>query len=196
MGKDHPTDGPDAAFSELRSERLVLRRFRTQDAASLATYRSDPEIARYQGWRAPFPHEQAASFVASLSDSDPDTPGAWFQLALEEIATGMHVGDVGLGTDEDGRTATVGITLTQAAQGRGLATEALTMLLDYLFFERHKHRVVADCDPRNHAVVALLERIGMRREAHHVENYWDGTGWTDEYVYAVLADEWHAARRP
>lgn len=171
-----------------------MRRFRPEDAATLAAYRSDPEVARHQGWHAPFPVEQAEGFVASLGDEHPDTPGEWFQLALEELATGQHVGDVGLHTDADGRTATIGITLARPAQGRGLATEALVLLLDYLVRERGKHRVIADCDPRNHAVVALLERVGMRREAHHRESYWDGTAWTDEYVYAVLADEWRDIR--
>ncbi len=189
-----PPRGPDTAFSQRRSQRLVIRRFRAADVASLAAYRSDPEVARHQGWQAPYPREVAASFVASLAGDDPDTPGEWSQLALEEVASGTHVGDVGFHADEDGRTARIGITLARAAHGRGLATEALTMLLDYLFLERHKHRVVADCDPRNDAVVALLERIGMRREAHHIASFRDGDTWTDEYVYALLADEWTAVR--
>lgn len=190
---DIPT-GPDTAFRTRRSARLVLRRFRPEDAASFAAYRSDPEVARYQGWDAPYLPDEARRFVAGLATEHPDTPDAWYQLALEELATGQHVGDVGLHTDEDGRTATFGITLRRDAQGRGLATEALALLLDYLFLERGKHRVIADCDPRNHAVVALLERVGMRREAHHLASWWDGTTWTDEYVYAVLDHEWHGVR--
>ena len=186
---------PDTAFTERRSARVALRRFRPEDAATLAAYRSDPEVARHQGWHPPFHVEQAERFIASLDGEHPDTPGVWFQLALVELTTGSHVGDVGLHVDDDGRTATVGITLARQAQGRGLATEAVTLLLDYLFLERGKHRVIADCDPRNHAVVALLERVGMRREAHHRESHWDGTAWTDEDVYAVLAGEWRDVRR-
>ncbi len=193
MHHDAPT-GPDAAFTERRSPRLCMRRFRPADAATLSAYRSDPEVARHQSWHAPFPVEDAERFVASLGQDHPDTPGEWFQLALVEVATDEHVGDVGLHTDEDGRTATVGITLARSAQGRGLATEALVLLLDYLLVERGKHRVIADCDPRNEPVVALLERVGMRREAHHLASYWDGSTWTDEFVYAVLDDEWHRIR--
>ena len=188
------TTDADTTFTERQSQRLRLRRFRPEDAATLAAYRSDPEVARHQSWHAPFPVEAAERFIASLEQDHPDTPGEWFQLALVELSTGEHVGDVGLHTDEDGRTATVGITLARSAQGRGLATEALTLLLDYLFVERGKHRVMADCDPRNEPVVALLERVGMRREAHHLASYWDGSTWTDEFVYAVLSEEWHRLR--
>jgi RimJ/RimL family protein N-acetyltransferase len=45
---------PDDAFDEHTTERLVIRRFRAEDAATLAAYRSDPAVARYQSWDIPF----------------------------------------------------------------------------------------------------------------------------------------------
>lgn len=75
------------------------------------------------------------------------------------------------------------------------ATEALRLLLDYLLVDRRKHRIIGECDPRNAEVARLLERVGMRREAHHGHSYWDGSGWTDEYVYAILAHEWQRPDR-
>ena len=183
----------DTGFTELHTERLVLRRFRAADAATLAAYRSDPGVARYQGWDAPFTAEQANSFIAALADTHPDTPGEWFQLAV--TASGIHIGDVGICVDVDEpRLARVGFTLASDAHGQGYATEAVTAALDYLF-GRGKHRVSAECDPRNGASVALLERLGMRREAHHRSSArWKGE-WTDEYVYAVLASEWSARHK-
>jgi len=53
---------PDEAFSELRSERLELQRFRPDDLAAFVAYRSDPAVARYQGWAMPFPLEAGASW--------------------------------------------------------------------------------------------------------------------------------------
>src|SRR4051812_8542004 len=58
-------------------------------------------------------------------------------------------------------------TLAAEAQGHGYATEALRTVISLLFPEHDVHRVRADCDTRNDHSVALLERIGMRREAHH-----------------------------
>jgi aminoglycoside 6'-N-acetyltransferase len=186
----------DVGFATLRTARLTLRRFRAEDAAALAAYRSDPEVARYQGWEPPFLEEQAAAFIASLEATHPDTPGEWFQLAVTERPSDALIGDIGIGPDgDDHRLARIGFTLASAHQGRGLATEAVTAVLDHLFRARGKHRVAADCDVRNTASVALLERVGMRREAHHLASAWWQGEWTDEYVYAVLAEEW-LARHP
>jgi aminoglycoside 6'-N-acetyltransferase len=88
------------------------------------------------------------------------------------------------------------VTLATSARGRGYASEAVAWLLDYLFSERGKHRVTADCDVRNDEVVALLDRLGMRREAHHLQSAWWKGEWVDEYVYAILADEWLKRRSP
>ena len=52
------------------------------------------------------------------------------------------------------------------------------------------HRVFGQIDARNTASARVLERLGMRREAHLVENEWVKGEWTDEVIYAVLAAEW------
>lgn len=181
----------ETEFTLLRTARLVLRRFRPDDAAAFAAYRSDPEVARYQGWDAPFPIEAAKHFVTAMATARPDAPGGWFQIAVEH--DGRLVGDVAVHTDAgDPRLARIGFTLAAAEQGHGFATEAVRAVLAYLF-DRGTHRVSADCDARNAASAALLERVGMRREAHHRRSAWWKGEWTDEYVYAVLADEWAAS---
>jgi CubicO group peptidase (beta-lactamase class C family)/RimJ/RimL family protein N-acetyltransferase len=191
-----PLAGRDERYRAIRTPRLVIRRFRPADAASLAAYRSDPAVARYQGWDVPFTEDQARRFIGSLEGAHPDTPGEWFQFAVTIAATGEHLGDVAAYVDaEDPGTARVGFTIAPAHQGHGYATEALTALLDYLIVERGKRRVVADVDPRNLASVAVLERVGMRREAHHRQNVWWKGELTDEYVYAVLVSDW-IPRRP
>jgi RimJ/RimL family protein N-acetyltransferase len=182
---------PDSSFTSLRTSRLLVRRFRASDAATLAAYRSDPDVARYQGWTVPYTQEAAERFVVALDDQHPGTPGDWFKFAVEERATGTHLGDLALHTHDDPRVATVGVTFAAAARGRGYATEALGALLDHLFTVRRLHRVIADCDPRNHAAIALLRRLGFRHEGHHLASYWDATeGWLDEDLFALLADEW------
>jgi len=181
---------PDSRFESLVTDRLTIRRFQVTDVLAFAAYRSVPEIARYQSWDTPFSEERARRFVAAQAASHPDTPDEWFQFAVTETATGRLVGDVAAAPESDHRTARIGFTLAPEAQGHGFATEAVTGLLGYLFDTRGKHRVVADGDPRNVASVALLKRVGMRREAHHLQSVWWNGEWTDEFVYAVLADEW------
>jgi aminoglycoside 6'-N-acetyltransferase len=188
---------PDEAFDEQTTDRLAIRRFRIDDAATLAAYRSDPAVARYQSWDIPFPQAQARSFIEGIQTTNPDTPGEWFQFAVVEAATGTHIGDLAARIDaDDPRLATIGITMAISAQGQGYASEAATWLLDYLLLDRRKHRVTADCDTRNSNAVALLEHLRIRREGHHSQSAWWKGEWVDEYVYAILAREWSERRSP
>ncbi|MCW2947645.1 MAG: GCN5-related N-acetyltransferase, partial [Actinoallomurus sp.] len=79
--------------------------------------------------------------------------------------------------------------------GRGYATEAAEVVLRLGFEELGLHRIVGRLDGRNTASARVLERLGLRREAHFVQNELVKGEWTDEVVYAMLADEWRA-RRP
>lgn len=194
-GVDVMKPHPDDAFDEHTTDRLVIRRFRAEDAATLAAYRSDPAVARYQSWDVPFSQAQARSFIESLENASPDTPGEWFQFAVVEAATGIHIGDLAAHVDaDDPRLATIGITMATSAQGKGYANEAAAWLLDYLLLNRRKHRVTADCDTRNSHAVALLEHLRLRREGHHLQSAWWKGEWVDEFVYAILAREWSEGR--
>jgi RimJ/RimL family protein N-acetyltransferase len=182
---------PDAAFTRLTTDRLVLRRFRDDDLDAFVAYRSDPEVARYQSWDAPYPPAEARRFLDSLRAADPDTPGEWFQFAVALGGDDRLIGDcAALVLPGDPGQAQIGFSLARAAQGRGYATEAVRRLLDYLLLERGKHRVTAGCDDRNLRSAALLERVGMRREGHLLESAWSKGEWTNDLVYAVLRREW------
>ena len=189
----HDRPGPDTGFTALRTARLVLRRFTAADLPAFVAYRSDPEIARYQGWEAPYPVERAQRMLAELALEHPDTPGRWFQFAVALAATDELLGDCGAFVPLDQPCqAEVGFTFAAAHQGRGYATEAVRRLLDYLFLDRAKHRVVASCDDRNARSAALLRRVGMRREGVLRQGVWAKGEWTDEELYAVLAQEWRS----
>jgi RimJ/RimL family protein N-acetyltransferase len=54
------------------------------------------------------------------------------------------------------------------------------------------HRVIGRCDALNAPSARLLERLGMRREAHFVHNEIFKGRWGDEYVYAILDHEWRS----
>lgn len=81
-----------------------------------------------------------------------------------------------------------------AFQGRGYATEAVARMLEHLFDEKGLHRVSAECDTRNGASARLLEHLGFRREAHLRSSTWSKGEWCDDYLYALLADEWSRVR--
>jgi aminoglycoside 6'-N-acetyltransferase len=182
---------PDGAFTELVGQRLILRRFSSGDAAAFAAYRTIPEVARYQGWDAPYSLERAEQFVRDLAGTDPDTPGEWFQFAVAARSDGTLLGDCGAGVRlDDPRQAEIGFTIAPAHQGNGYAAEAVRALVGYLFRDRGKHRVTASCDARNTASAKVLRRAGFLLEGHLRESTWAKGEWTDDLLFAVLERDW------
>ena len=77
----------------LETERLIMRAFQDKDILDFAEYRSDPDVAQYQGWDAPYSVEKAAEFIAENKVICPGTPGEWHQIALELKDGGNLIGD-------------------------------------------------------------------------------------------------------
>jgi ribosomal-protein-alanine N-acetyltransferase len=174
-----------------RTARLQLRPFQTADIAAFGAYRAEPEVARFQSWE-PYTAAQAAEFVAGQTGvAIPGAPGTWVQIGIALAGTDELIGDCALclAADEP-RNAEIGITLAPQHQGRGYATEALRALLTYCFAELKLHRVMAVTDCLNQGSVKLLARVGMRQEAHFRQNIWFKGAWGDEYVYAMLREDW------
>lgn len=168
--------------------RLRLRAFEPADAPTFAAYRSDPDVARYQGWDTPYTLAAAQRFIAGMAEMTGPVPGEWVQIAVDH--DGALVGDVAVGLSADGRIATIGYTLAADAQGRGLASEAVGAVVDRLFGERGVHRVEASLDPRNLASARLVESLGFEREGVAVDAVWTATdGWTDDARYGLTRDQ-------
>jgi RimJ/RimL family protein N-acetyltransferase len=174
----------------LLTPRLIIRRLEPSDAEAMFRYRSDPVISSCQNWE-PGSVEEVRTFIAGLAKIDVDTPGRWCQVGLFLRDSGEMVGDCGIHAHpEDPGQTEVGITLARSFHRRGLGTEALRAVLGYLFTTLGKHRVFASVDPANAPSLAMLERVGMRREAHFVESLWFKGRWADDVVYAMLSREY------
>ena len=181
----------------LETERLFIRPFKDSDLDSVLAYRNDPEVARYQGWDIPYPREKAIKWVTNPDVIVPTEPGERFKAALELKATQEMIGDLGfILSEDDPRQAHFGYSLTQAHWHKGYATEACNQLLTFLFDERNLHRVKAESDVLNEKSWRLLERLGFRREAYFVENFWFKGAYASEYHYAMLKREWDERKTP
>ena len=174
----------------LHSRRLILRHFTDADLQPFLGYRNDPEVARYQSWDGCSMGE-ATAFIRIQKSMQWGIPGQWLQIAIALRETNLLIGDCALQVQEnDVRQATIGVTLARSHQGFGFAREALSSLLDYVFFELGLHRVSANTDPQNRPAWTLFERLGLRREAHLSQSLWFKGRWADEYLYAVLRQDW------
>jgi aminoglycoside 6'-N-acetyltransferase len=155
----------------------------------LAAHRSDPEIARYVHWTPPYTTDQARELIERTPWRDGMKAGDGAMIAVER--DGVVVGDCAFQLlAGDVRQASIGFTVHRPHQGHGYATEAVRGLLRHLFTRLRLHRVVAECGADNLASSRVLERVGMRREAHFIENVFFKGAWASEYHYAMLEREW------
>lgn len=181
---------PVTRFAPRLTSRLCLRDFTAADVARFAGYRAEPEVARYQSW-SDFALEDAEAFLRQQSTAEFGRSGTWYQVAIADRASDVLLGDLALHfLASDARQFELGFTLSPAAQGRGIASEAVRSILDLLFAERGMHRAIAVVDARNAAAAQLLRAVGFRQEAHHRQNIFFKGAWGDEWVFAMLAEEW------
>lgn len=182
---------------EFHTPRLLIRGLKDGDAGAIHAYRALPDVARYQSWEV-YTLEEAAALVAEQQRAVADTPGTWLQLAfvLREPGeargelSGELIGDCGVHFLADRDQVEVGFTLSPTHQGKGLATEAMSAVLAWLFGELKKHRVIGMTDLRNQPAARLFRRLGFREEGRLIEHAMYKGEWVSEYLFAMLGREW------
>lgn len=174
----------------LTTARLLLREYRDSDFAAIRAYDSDPLVQQYCGavtiteqetwaylqqtkrWAGEQPRTRYPFAVARLED---DGVIGWAPLAIRDLSL---------------REAEIGWTINRRFWGQGYATEAGRCLLRFGFGALNLHRIYAICRVENQASWRVMEKLGMRREAHYKEVEWTDGAWRDQYRYAFLDHEW------
>lgn len=177
---------------ELKTKRLTIRPVKLSDAEDLFVYRSNPAVSTFlsaiHGSLA-----ETKEFITQGA-SEINTQGTWFQLALLETENQQLVGDVGLHfleRDPLNAQVEIGYTLDEPYWGKGYAKEALSRIIEFLFTDLKKHRIIAGIDPRNVPSIRLVESLGFRKEGHFKESFYLRGEWVDDYSFALLASEWN-----
>lgn len=146
----------------LRGSRVHVRALRASDLPQFHRYRADPRIALYQDW-LPMSEQEALEFLLRKSAAAGPVPGSWVQLGIALPATDLLAGDVGLYLDQNAEAAEIGFTLAGEHQGRGLATEAVELVLGAVFAGTPVTRVLGITDARNEASIRLLRRASFAK---------------------------------
>ena len=176
----------------VRTARLLLRPMTDADLDDIHAYQSRPDVCRYLPFE-PRSRDEVAEKIAKYSAALVlNGDGDFWQLAIERASDPGHViGDFFFTIKSvANETCEVGWILHPDHTGSGYMTEAARAVLSIAFNELGLHRATADLDPRNHASAALCERLGMRREAHFLEDLWFRGAWADTAMYAILEREW------
>jgi len=169
---------------------MRLRSVRSDDAQAIFEYRSDAITNKYQGW-IPETINDVDDFLKNKVTAAIDVIDTWHQLVIIEKKRNELVGDIGIHfLDAEKKQVEIGCTLNKNFQGKGYATEAIKATINYLFNTLKKHRIVTSIDPGNTKSIALVERLGFRKEAHFKESILINGEWVDDLVYALLKHEW------
>ena len=119
-----------------------------------------------------------------------------YDFAVTLKSTGQLIGACGIYMDNAGEQANLGWILHKNYWKQGYTTEAAKALIAFGFNELKLHRISASCHTLNYGSYRVMEKCGMRREAHFIKNRRGREGiddeWLDEYIYAILDNEWFA----
>jgi RimJ/RimL family protein N-acetyltransferase len=188
---------PTAISYPLESEGLLLRPYVPDDFDALLAIQSNPDVARWLYWEPRSRDEVQSALGRKQTETRLVGDGDTISLAVVLRGSSELIGDAILHLlSAEHRQAEIGFIVHPDHQGRGYATETGRVLLRLAFEAFAMHRVVGRLEPRNAASARVLERLGMRREAHFVENEFVKGEWQSELVYAVLEQEWREGTRP
>jgi RimJ/RimL family protein N-acetyltransferase len=98
----------------------------------------------------------------------------------------FHVLHLGTGTKQ----LEIGYSLVPSERGKGFCSEAVKIMVDYLFLSKDIMRIQAQTDQRNGASQKVLEKAGFKKEGILRKNFFMRGEWTDDYIYSIIRDEW------
>ena len=171
----------------IRTERLRLLPLREDDRTSLFAIYGDPSTVRYlpeEAWTASNVDEAFGKKLRFAKRGD-----AFFYVVTLQ---GMRIGTISAWHTAMKDTWEIGFVFHKSYRHKGYATEAARAVVEDLFSRDDVHRIQACLDARNIPSARVCERIGMRLEAHFIQDYWNKEEWTDSYIYGMLEEDLNA----
>lgn len=149
--------------TELRTERLHLRKMKVSDSPSLFKIWSDPEVTKFMNVDCFTDESQAKDMIKLLDEFSQDNKAIRFSII--EMESDEIIGSCGFNfLDFENAKAEIGYDITRAFWGRGYASEAICALLDYAFLSLKLNRIEAKVEPENVNSVKVLQKLNFTFE--------------------------------
>ena len=175
----------------ITTKRLKLRRMAETDLPDFLDYQNHPNILSYLS-EDPITEEHALRFLAQQAVAELTDQRCGITLAVHHLEDDKIIGHIMLSLwAKVLNQGEIGFVIHPDYQRKGYAVEGVEAILNYCFTQRELHRMIAKCDIRNTASMRVMERLGMRREAHFKKSILIRDQWQDEYLYAILEEEWN-----
>ncbi|BCS52043.1 GNAT family N-acetyltransferase [Geobacter sp. SVR] len=176
-------------FPQLETDRLVLREIVPADAEELFRIFSDEETMQFWSCRPYRSVQQACELIASMAEAKGRRSAIHWGIARR--GDNRLIGKCGYNEWRTmHRRGDVSYITARECWGRGIASEALSAVLDYGFHQMDLHSVEAGVTPGNDGSTRMLARLGFRLEGHLRESYWAEDRFVDSLIYSLLREDW------
>lgn len=172
----------------LSNERLYLREMAISDWADVHKYASQEIVCQFQPW-GPNSEEESKKFVEEVVEDSTKEPRTRFVFAIHYKEKMIGAGELNI-RDLTNKAGEIGYIVHPDYWRKGIATDIVSLLIDFGFKELCLHRIFATCDPRNTGSSKVLEKVGMTREGRIRDDLLLQNGWRDSLLYSVLEHEW------
>lgn len=167
----------------IRTPRLWLRDFVSDDLDAVHHYASDPIVTRYMFY-GPRTLPETRDYLEGVLVDQHAQPRRMWELGVVEAATQRLVGACDL-TLESEAVADLGFIFSREVWGRGYATEVAGAMVRLGFQDRRLRRIFSTCDVENVASARVLEKSGLRRESTLREHKYAKGRWWTSFLYSI-----------
>lgn len=173
----------------IETERLVLRQITPQDAEMMfKNWASDDDVTRYMRWPTHKTVNDTRKITTEWCEGYSSSRKYNWGICLKD---GEMIGSVGLvGIDENDSKADLGYCIGKAYWGKGYAAEAVSAVLDYMFFNVGINRIEAYHAVGNPASGRVMQKAGMTFEGHARQKYRNRDGFQDCDMYGITRADW------
>ena len=165
----------------LEGKNVNLRVMEKEDMPLVTEWLSNPEFA---GDYVPLRQESKSEMEKKFDDVTADKK--WFIIEKKD---GSKVGLTGHFPTAQ-KLLEIGFALIPSERGKGYCSEAVKIMVDYLFLSKDIVRIQAHTDLRNVASQKVLERVGFKKEGTIRKFSFIRGKWRDMLVYSILREEW------
>ena len=175
-------------FPNLESERLLLRRIDENDVKEIFSIRSDAETMKYIPRPLVKNLEEAMEHLAKIDFGIENNEAINWAITIK--GNRKLLGIIGFyRTKHEHYRSEIGYMLLPEIHGKGIASEAVEIVVRFGFKEMKLHSIEAIIDPENGASEKVLQKNGFIKEGHFKENeFYDGK-FLDCFIYSRLNNE-------
>ncbi len=172
-------------FQNLESDRLLLRQITPDDVNEMYAMRSNKEVMKYIPRPVAEKLEDAMDLINMIQSRLEINDGCNWAITLK--GNPKLIGFIGhYRIKWEHFRSEIGYMLLQEYHGKGIATEAIKLMIDFGFNQMGMHSLEGVIDPKNIASARVLEKNGFVKEAHFTENeFYDGK-FLDGAIYSLV----------